>query len=65
MVSMMDFIHPKFKLWYGDQEVLRLYASTEADEVDYITEGEYACLPEFEHTVYPTPKIIHYKGGRK
>lgn len=65
MVSMMDFIHPKFKLWYGDQEVLRLYASTEADEVDYITEGEYACLPEFEHTVYPTPKIIHYKGNRK
>lgn len=65
MVAMMDYIHPKFKLWYGDQEVLRLYATTEADEVGYINESEYACLPEYEYSIYPTPKIIHYKGGRK
>lgn len=63
MTAMMDFIHPKYKLWYGDQEALKLYAKTE--EVGYLDESEYACLPEYEHSVYPYPKIIHYKGGRK
>lgn len=65
MVAMMDYIHPKFKLWYGDQEVLRLYSRTEKEDVGYINEAEYACLPEYEKLIYPSPKIIHYKGGRK
>ena len=65
MVAMMDYIHPKFKLWYGDQEALRLYATTEADEVGYINESEYACLPEYEGLLVTPPKIVHYKGGRK
>lgn len=60
MVKMMDFINPKFHLWYGDQEALRLYAKTE--EVGELKEQEYACLPEYiSHDV----KIVHYKGGRK
>lgn len=63
MVKMMDFIDPKFQLWYGDQEALRLYAKVQ--NVGELDESEYACLPEFENSVMPTPKIIHYKGGRK
>lgn len=65
MTAMIDFIDPKFKLWYGDQEVLRLYSKTEEDEVGYINESEYACLPEYQSAVTVAPKIIHYKGGRK
>lgn len=65
MVAMMDFIHPKYKLWYGDQEALKLYARVEEGEVGYIDESEYACLPEYENMVMPKPKIVHYKGGRK
>lgn len=66
MVAMMDFIHPKYKLWYGDQEALKLYARVEDEaRIGYINEGEYACLPEMEGQLKPAPKIIHYKGGRK
>jgi hypothetical protein len=63
MTAMMEYIHKKFKRWYGDQEVLRLYSNE--DNVGYLCESEYACLPEFERTVKLRPKIIHYKGGRK
>jgi hypothetical protein len=65
MTAMIDFIDPKFKLWYGDQEVLRLYSKTEEDDVGYINESEYACLPEYQGAVTTAPKIIHYKGSRK
>lgn len=64
MTAMMEYIHPKFKLWYGDQEVLRLYSNS-GENFGYISEGEYACLPEYEKSVSTSPKIIHYKGGRK
>lgn len=64
MTAMMEYINPKFKLWYGDQEVLRLYSQC-GEDVGYLSERDYACLPEYEHTLYPSPKIIHYKGARK
>jgi hypothetical protein len=56
MLDMYDKLDPKFKKWYGDQEVLKLYAESEADTMP---ESVYGCLPEHKHD---GAKIIHYKG---
>jgi len=56
MLEMYDKLDPKFKKWYGDQEVLKLYAESEADTMP---ESVYGCLPEHKHD---GAKIIHYKG---
>jgi hypothetical protein len=56
MLEMFDKIDPKFRKWYGDQEVLKLYAESEADTMP---ESIYGCLPEHKHD---GAKIIHYKG---
>jgi hypothetical protein len=56
MLDMYDKLDPKFKKWYGDQEVLKLYAESEAD---MMPESVYGCLPEHKHD---GAKIIHYKG---
>lgn len=55
----------KFKVWYGDQEVLREYVdSLPSHWVEYLSESDYACLPEFA-AKYPRHAITHYKGVRK
>jgi hypothetical protein len=56
MLEMFDKIDPKFRKWYGDQEVLKLYAESEANTMP---ESIYGCLPEYKHD---GAKIIHYKG---
>jgi tetratricopeptide (TPR) repeat protein len=56
MLNMFDKIDPKYRVWYGDQEVLKLYAESEADTMP---ESVYGCLPEHKHD---GAKIIHYKG---
>lgn len=50
----------KFKVWYGDQEVLREYAK--GRKVIDLPEHIYACLPEH---MAGQPLITHYKGQRK
>lgn len=50
----------KFKVWYGDQEVLREYAKRH--KVVDLPEHEWACLPEY---MAGRPLITHYKGQRK
>jgi hypothetical protein len=56
MLGMYDKLDPKFKKWYGDQEVLKLYAESEAD---MMPESVYGCLPEFN---VGEAKILHFKG---
>lgn len=64
MYAMLDHMNPKFKKWYGDQEVLKLYSlSIPNKEMALIHERDYACLPE--HREQYNPKILHYKGDRK
>ena len=60
--EMYNVLPDKFRVWYGDQEVLREYAKRKT--VQHLPESHYACLPEFmgEH---PDPAIVHYKGARK
>lgn len=62
-------IPDKYKVWYGDQEALKIMAQgMDRNKVGYLNEWEYACLPEFEDEIVRVglmPKIIHYKGDRK
>jgi len=60
MLSMFDKIDPKYRKWYGDQEVLKLYAESEAHTM---SESVYGCLPEFMEV--HDAKIIHYKGPNR
>ena len=57
MLRMYEMLPPKFKKWYGDQEVLKKYA--EAFEIGAISENVIGCLPEHKHS---RAKILHYKG---
>lgn len=57
MLKIYDKLDPKFKKWYGDQEVLREYGKRWAPPV--MPESVIGCLPEHKHD---GAKIIHYKG---
>ncbi len=62
LAEMYNALPDKFRVWYGDQEVLREYAKRVA--VQELPESHYACLPEFLPQC-PDPAIMHYKGARK
>ena len=57
MLKIYDKLDPKFKKWYGDQEVLREYGKRYAPP--QMPESVIGCLPEHKHD---GAKIIHYKG---
>jgi hypothetical protein len=62
LAEMYNVLPDRFRVWYGDQEVLREYAKRAA--VQYLPESHYACLPEYL-AQHPDPAIVHYKGHRK
>jgi hypothetical protein len=62
LAEMYNVLPDKFRVWYGDQEVLREYAKRVP--VQHLPESYYACLPEFLEQ-HPDPAIVHYKGARK
>jgi hypothetical protein len=62
LAEMYNVLPDKFRVWYGDQEVLREYAKRVP--VQSLPESHYACLPEFL-CQHPDPAIVHYKGARK
>jgi len=65
LAEMYDRLEPKFKAWYGDQEVLREYVNQLwPGNVAHLPEHQYACLPEHMDT-HTNPVIVHYKGKRK
>lgn len=59
LMLMLDKMDKKFKKWYGDQEVLRVYAQEHPDKVMLFPESTYGCLPEQQ---VPEAKILHFKG---
>jgi len=62
LAEMYNILPDKFRVWYGDQEVLREYAKRV--KVQELPESYYACLPEYL-AQHPDPAIVHYKGARK
>lgn len=63
MLGWFDELDPKYRKWYGDQELLKLYAKKKKRSRKYkcstMPESVYGCLPEFDTG---TAKIMHYKG---
>jgi hypothetical protein len=52
----------KFRIWYGDQEALKIIAKTKSNnQLGFIPEHTFACLPEYQH--YASQAIfLHFKG---
>jgi hypothetical protein len=57
-------LHPKFHLWYGDQEAIKRVVAEKPESFTKLLEGTYACLPEYEKPG-DSPVLMHFKGGRK
>ncbi len=52
----------KFRIWYGDQEALKIIAKRKSDEqLGFIPECTYACLPENINYVNQAT-FLHFKG---
>lgn len=60
--EMFTALPDKFRVWYGDQEVLREFADRHS--IATVAESQYACLPE-HLPEYPHAVLVHYKGPRK
>ena len=52
---------PAYKKWYGDIGAIHLWS--DLNPFVSLSEEEYGCLPEYVDE--RSPKIIHFKGGRK
>ena len=63
MFEWFDDLDPKYRKWYGDQELLKRYAKEKKRSRKYkcstMPESVYGCLPEFD---IGEAKIMHYKG---
>jgi len=61
LLAILVNLHPKFHLWYGDQEAMRHFAQQHSDWVLGLPEHTYGCLPEANEYVQRAA-IIHFKG---
>lgn len=64
LAAILDELDPKFKVWYGDQESLKSYASQWPSSVTFMPESEFGCLPEHYKEISAT-RILHFKGERR
>ena len=65
LYDILETLHPKFKLWYGDQEAMKQYCIGARLCPDAgLPETIYGCLPE--QTAYvPHASLIHFKGASR
>jgi len=59
LLELYEGLDYRYKRWYGDQEVLRMYAEKYPERVTKIPESVYGCLPERKGD---DAKILHFKG---
>jgi hypothetical protein len=62
-LDILATLDPKFWRWFGDQEALRIYA-TSGQAHTRLPESTYACLPEHFRPGAGV-KVLHFKGARK
>jgi hypothetical protein len=62
LADLCDGLSEKFRIWYGDQEALKIIARRKSKEqLGFIPEHTYACLPE--NINYATQAtFLHFKG---
>ena len=67
MNEIYNILDEKYKRWYGDQIVLKKFASRFSNKITFVGENEYACVPRalFDNKNKSTSKnvyILHFKG---
>jgi hypothetical protein len=55
----------KFHFWYGDQESIKNIIASNKFNIDFISESEFACLPEYISNFDSFPKCLHFKGPKR
>ena len=65
LYAILGTLHPKFSLWYGDQEAMKRYCIAEGLTPDIgLPEYEYGCLPEYTDLA-KTAALMHFKGAKR
>ena len=67
MNEMYNILDEKYKRWYGDQIVLKKFASRFPNKITFVGENEFACVPRalFDNKNKSTSEdvyILHFKG---
>jgi hypothetical protein len=63
LLEILRDMDPKYHVWYGDQEALKVIATERRGKVTMFSESEYGCLPE--HIGTADSKIFHFKGPHR
>ena len=63
MNQMYEELKKKYKRWYGDQIILKKFASENPSKTSFVAETEYAYIP-LNNRISKEAKIIHFKGKR-
>jgi hypothetical protein len=64
-LEILKSLDKKFHFWYGDQEVLRIFPSSDRNtKIGTLEEAKFACLPDFVE-INNLPNLIHYKGKQR
>lgn len=61
LLAVLIRLDPKYAIWYGDQEAMKIWCRSRSGQFSTHTEAEYGCLPE-EKSHLPSCKIVHFKG---
>ena len=67
MNEMYDILDEKYKFWYGDQIILKKFASKFSEKITFVLENEYACVPDAlfgnkNKSILKNVYILHFKG---
>jgi hypothetical protein len=62
----LDFLDPKYKTWYGDQEAIKHVVHQHGPhDIGFLPEDVFACLPEYTGSVRSEHRILHFKGHHR
>ena len=64
LVLSLQSLDPKFAVWYGDQEAMKVWARTHPNQMKTHPESRFGCLPE-EKTHLKEASVLHFKGAAR
>ena len=69
MNKIYNILDEKYKRWYGDQIVLKIFASRFPKEITFVGENQYACVPgalfaNKNKSISKNVHILHFKGKK-
>lgn len=64
LAAILEGLDPKYRVWYGDQEALKIFKTRRPLSCGSFLENTYGCIPE-NLTEYPSARIVHFKGAAR